>query len=222
MSRSAEKMWWLLPAVRKRKATSESRLNGLLEAVGVVLDELRTAILTARLRRYALVGSPDDPYYQSPERSLDLERHAQGRGLRRLAGENDAALLERFATLRYRNRFLGTKEGMRYLIEELHGLRCDQIVEYYADEQTWIVLSDADQEAEVETNLSHVFLSAEMEMLSAYRGTRMYAKEDLTQAFHFWISISNHNGLDYDADVVREAINAAKPAHTRAIVHFQG
>ncbi len=222
MSRSAEQMWWLLPSVRKRKNPSESRLFGLLDAVGTVLDELRAAILMAGLRRYALVGSPDDPYYSQPERSDDLDGHALDRGVRRLDGESDAALQERIATLPYRNRFLGTKEGMRYLIEELHNLHCDQIVEYYADDQAWIVLSEVDQEAEMETNLSHVFLSTELEMFGDYRGTRIYAKADLTLAFHFWISISNPKGLDYDADVVREVINAAKPAHTRAIVHFQG
>lgn len=222
MSRSAQQMWWLLPSVRKRKSPSESRLFGLLESVGTVLDELRIAILTARLRRYALVGNSDDPYYSQSERSDDLDGHALDRGLRRLAGGSDAALLERIATLPYLNRFMGTKEGMRYLIEDLHKLQCDQIVEYYADDQAWIVLTEVDQEAEVETNLSHVFLSTEVEMFGAYRGTRIYSKADLTQAFHFWISISNPNGWDYDADVVREAINAAKPAHTRAIVHFQG
>jgi hypothetical protein len=215
-------MWWLLPAVRKRKSPSESRLFGLLDAVGMVLDQLRTTILTARLRRFALVGSPDDPYYLKDERSADLDAHALDWGLRRLSGESDAALLERIATLPYRHRFLGTKEGMRYLIEELHGLCCDQIVEYYADDQARIILSEENQEAEVETNITHVFGSAEMESFNAYRGTRIYSKEDLTRAFHFWISISNPNGLAYDSDVVRESINAVKPAHTRSIVHFQG
>jgi len=222
MSNYAEMMWRLLPAVRKHKSPSESRIFSLLGAVGVVLDEMRTVILTARLRRYALVGSSEYPYYSSPVWSDDLEMHALDRGLRRLPGESDAALLERIATLPYRNRFLGTKEGMRYLIEDLHGLSLDQIVEYYSDDQAWIILSESDQEAEVETNLSHIFSAVEPGGFDSHRGTRVYSKGDLTQAFHFWMAVSNPNGIAYDPEVVREAVNAAKPAHTRAVVHFQG
>ena len=221
-SRSAELMWRLLPAVRKRQSPSESRLFGFLDAVGTVLDELRSAILTARLRRYSLDGSPDDPYYSQPERSDDLEMHALDRGLRRLLGESDAALLERILTLPYRNRFLGTKTGIRYLIEEIFRLRCDQIVEYYADDQAWLVLNREDQEGEVETNLTHIFSRGEMEANDGYRQTRVYSRSDLSQSFHFWVAVSNPNGIAYDPEVVREAVNAAKPAHTRAVVHFLG
>jgi hypothetical protein len=89
-SRIGDYLWWLLPAVRKRKAKSDSRLFGLLDSVGAVLDELKAAILTARLRRFALVHNLDDPYYNCPERSADLEMHALDRGLRRLSGESDA------------------------------------------------------------------------------------------------------------------------------------
>ena len=220
MSSSGHYMWWLLPSVRKQKPPAESRLYGLLDAVGVVLDELKAAILTARLRRYASIQDASNPYYASSDRSDDLDLHAADRGLRRLPGESDAALLERILTLPYRNRFLGTKAGMRYLIEEIHRLRCDQIVEYYADDQALIVLSESDQKAEVEHNLSHVFDGLDQGEFAAYRGTRIYSESDLTQAFHFWVAVSNPNGIGYDPEVVREAINAVKPAHTRGVVYF--
>ena len=92
-------MWWLLPAVRKRKDRDRSVLFGLLDTVGTVLDELKETIMTARLRRYFLIRNEDDPYYSSEQRSLDLDMHALDRGLRRLPGESDEALLARIATL---------------------------------------------------------------------------------------------------------------------------
>ena len=220
MSDSVRYLWWLLPAVRKRKDQSRSVLFGLLDAVGTVLDELKTAILTARLRRYVLVRNPDHPYYASDMRSADLDWHALDRGLRRLAGESDAALLERIVTLPYRNRFLGAKSGIKYLIEDIHKLQCDQVVEYYADDQAWVVFSRGDQECEVEINLSHVFNSDDMGIYDAYRQTRIYSRTDLSRAFHFWVSISNPQGIAFDPEVVVEAVNAVKPAHTRAVVHF--
>ena len=220
LSSSGEYMWWLLPSVRKQKSPAESRLFGLLDAVGAVLDELKSAILTARLRRYASVQDASNPYYTSSDRSDDLDFHASDRGLRRLPGESDTALLDKILTLPYRNRFLGTKIGMRYLIEDIHRLRCDQIVEYYGDDQAWIVLSESDQKAEVESNLSHLLGGIDQGEFAAYRGTRIYSESDLTQAFHFWVAISNPNGIGYDPEVVREAINAAKPAHTRGAVYF--
>lgn len=219
-SKAGTYLWWLLPAVRKQKLPSESRLFGLLDAVGAVLDELKTAILTARLRRYALVCRTGDPYYQSEVRSGDLDMHARDRGLWRLPGETDSDLLERIITLPYRNRFLGTKTGIKYLVEEIHRLHCDQIVEYYADEQAWIILSGADQEGEVDTNLTHVFTQSEGNQFAAFRQTRIYGASDLSHTFHFWVAVSNPIGVVYDPEVVIEAINAAKPAHTRAVVHF--
>ena len=213
-------MWWLLPAVRKRKEKHESRLYGLLEAVGLVLDELKTTILTARLRRYFLVRNTSDPYYSSELRSADIDRHAFERGLRRLPGESDAALLERISTLPYRNRFLGTKAGMKQMLEDMFGLTCRQIVEYYADDQAWIVLCGKDQSAEVEVNITHVFSEDEINEREACRQTRLYSASDLSLAFHFWIHISYPPGTEIDEEVVTEAINARKPAHTRAVVHF--
>jgi len=220
LSSSAHYMWYLLPTVRKQKSPSESKLFGLLDAIGAVLDELKSAILTARLRRYASIQDASNPYYTSAERSGDLDFHAGDRGLRRLPGESDAALLERILTLTFRNRFLGTKAGMRYLIEDIHRLRCDQIVEYYADDQAWIVLSESDQKTEVEPNLSRLFDGIDQSEFASYRGTRIYSESDLTQSFHFWIAVSNLNGIGYDPEVVIEAINAAKPAHTRGVVYF--
>ena len=213
-------LWWLLPVVRKRKDKDASVLFGLLDAIGTILDEVKQAILTARLRRYFLVRDESDPYYASPQRSADLDMHALDRGLRRLAGESDVDLLERISTLPYRNRFLGTKAGMKYLVEELFGLHCDQVVEYYADDQAWLILSAADQAAEAGVNISHVFRAVDEAVNEAYRQTRVYSEDDLSQAFHFWVSISNPGGAAFDEQMVVEAVNAQKPAHTRAVVHF--
>jgi len=213
-------MWWLLPVVRKRKESHESTLFGLLVTIGMVLDDLKTVILTARLRRYFLIRNEDDPYYSSELRSADLVMHALDRGLRRLPGENDTALLERISTLGFRNQFLGTKTGMKYLVEDMFGLTCEQIVEYYADDLAWIVLDGTDQSAEAEVNISHVFSADEINEQEAYRQTRIYSTNDLSLAFHFWIHISYSEEIEIDEEVVTEVINAQKPAHTRAVVHF--
>jgi len=213
-------MWWLLPAVRKLKDKDKSVLFGLLNAIGIVLDELKETILTARLRRYFLIRNEDDPYYSSELRSADLDMHALDRGLRRLPGENDEALLSRIATLPYRNRFLGTKAGMKYLIEDIFGLSCEQIVEYYADDQAWIVFRASDQSAEAEVNISHVFSADEIAEYEAYRQTRIYSRDDLSLAFHFWVHVSSPQEVEIDEEVITEAINEQKPAHTRAVVHF--
>jgi len=216
----ADYLWWLLPAIRKQKEKSQSRLYGFLEAVGVVLSEAREIILTARLRRYFLIRDENHHYYSSELRSGDLDMHALDRGLRRLTGETDADLLERIATLGYRSQFLGAKAGMKYLVEEIFGLTCEQIVEYYADDQAWIVLSAEDQAGEAEVNISHVFASEDVDLYEAYRQTRTYSVDDLSLAFHFWMHVSYPQGLNVDQQVVIEAINAQKPAHTRAVMHF--
>ena len=213
-------MWWLLPTVRKYKEKHESRLYGLLASIGLVLEELKIAILTARLRRYFLIRNADDPYYSSELRSADLDLHALDRGLRRLPGENDAALLERVSTLAYRNQFLGTKVGIKYLVEELFGLTCEQIVEYYADDQAWIILDSEDQYREADVNISHVFSSDDVDLYEANRQTRIYSISDLSLAFHFWVHITYPQGMEVDQQVIIESINAQKPAHTRAVVHF--
>ena len=156
MGRTGNYLWWLLPAVRKRKDKDKSVLFGLLDTIGTVLDELKETILTARLRRYFLIRDEGDPYYSSEQRSLDLDMHAGTRGLRRLPGESDAGLLVRISTIGFRNQFLGTKAGVKYMVEDMFGLTCEQIVEYYADDQAWIVLDGTDQSAEVEVNISHI------------------------------------------------------------------
>jgi len=209
-----------MPVVRKRKESHESTLYGLLVTIGMVLDELKTTILTARLRRFFLIRNADDPYYSSELRSADLDMHALDRGLRRLPGENDTALLELISTLAFRNQFLGTKAGMKYLVEDIFGLTCEQIVEYYADDQAWIILSTTDQSAEAEVNISHVFSEDEINEQEAYRQSRIYSADDLSLAFHFWIHISYQEGIAIDEEVITEAINTQKPAHTRAVVHF--
>ena len=206
--------------MRKRKESHESILFGLLVTIGMVLDKLKETILTTRLRRYFLIRNEDDPYYSSELRSADLVIHALDRGLRRLPDENDAALLERISTLGFRNQFLGTKAGMKYLVEDMFGLACEQIVEYYADDLAWIILSSRDQSAEAEVNISHVFSEDEINEQEAYRQTRIYSSNDLSLAFHFWIHISYQEGTEIDEEVIIEAINVQKPAHTRAVVHF--
>jgi len=146
--------------------------------------------------------------------------HALDRGLRRLPGETDEELLERLTTLPYRNRFLGTKSGMKYLVEELWGLTLEEIVEYYADDMSLIVLSGRDQAAETEINISHIFNQAEAETHSAYRQNRVYSEDDLSQAFHFWMSISNPESITFDEQMLIAAINSQKPAHTRAVIYI--
>ena len=220
MDKFADYMWWLLPAVRKQKEKSQSRVFGLLEAIGIVLSEVKETILTARLRRYFLIRDEDHTYYGLELRSADLDMHALDRGLRRLPGENNAALLDRISTLAFRNQFLGTKAGMKYLVEELFGLRCEQIVEYYADDQAWIILNEEDQSKDAEVNISHVFSVEDVDLFEAYRQTRIYSAVDLSLAFHFWIHITYSQGMVVDQQVIVEAINAQKPAHTRAVVHF--
>jgi len=216
----ADYLWWLLPAIRKRREKHESTLYGLLVTIGMVLTGLKTVILTARLRRYFLVRDEHNLYYLSEMRTADLDKHAFDRGIRRLPAEGDVDLLERLSTLAYRNQFLGTKAGMKYLVEELFGLNCEQIVEYYADDQAWVILNEVDQAAEAEVNISHVFSNDDVDVYEAYRQTRIYSATDLSLSFHFWIHISYLQGLEIDEEVIIEAINAQKPAHTRAVVHF--
>lgn len=220
MNKFADYMWWLLPAVRKQKEKSQSRIYGLLEAIGIVLSELKETILTARLRRYFLIRDENHPYYISNVRSGDLDLHALDRGLRRLPGESDAALMDRIATLGYRSQFLGTKAGMKSLVEEIFGLTCEQIVEYYADDQSWIVLIAEDQSGDAEVNISHVFSSEDFDLYEDHRQTRIYSEDDLSLAFHYWMHVANPQGLNVDQQIVIETINAQKPAHTRAVVHF--
>ena len=215
-------IWWLLPQRRKLKTKEQSVLWGLIDAVGEVLDSLKQAILISRLRRFFLIRTIIDTqdYYTSPERTLDLEAHGRDRGLMRLPGETDAQLLERISTLSYRNGFLGSKTGMKYLIEEIFGLMVNDIIEFYPDDMALIVLSEHDLSGETEINLSHVFNAEDQIAWDAFRQNRIYRGGDVTQAFHFVISISNPDDVDYDPEVVEELVNAQKPAHTRAIIYF--
>ena len=222
MSTIGNQIWWLIPGRRKRKTKAESTLWGLVDAVGEILDTLKTAILISRLRRLFLVRSNvnTDDYYSSPERSDDLEAHGRDRGLMRLPEETDQQLLERLSTLPYRNGFLGSKTGMKYLIEDIFGLQLDMLVEFYADDLALIVLSENEQAAETEINLSHIFNLQDQETWDAYRQNRIFRSDDVTQAFHFALNISNPASVVYDPEVVTQLVNAQKPAHTRAIIHF--
>jgi hypothetical protein len=109
---------------------------------------------------------------------------------------------------------------MKYLIEEIFGLRCDEIVEYYADDQALLVLSEIEQTAEVEMNISHIFTESDQLVYETYRQNRIYRESDLTLSFHFWVSISNPSEIQLEQEVVTEAINSQKPAHTRALIYF--
>ncbi len=222
MSVIGNQIWWLLPQRRKRKTKAESVLWGLVEAIGETLDLLKLTILTSRLRRFFLVRTNNETldYYSSPERSADLEAHGQDRGLMRLSGEADQQLLERLSTLPYRNGFLGSKTGMKYLVEEIFGLQLDTLVEFYSDDLALIVLSENEQAAETEINLSHIFNLQDQETWDAYRQNRIFRSDDVTQAFHFALNISNPASVVYDPEVVTQLVNAQKPAHTRAILIF--
>ena len=222
MSVIGDYIWWLLPQRRKRKTKQDSILYGFIAAVGEVLDALKLAILTSRLRRYFLVraNADTDDYYSSLERIADLEAHGRDRGLMRLPGENDDQLLERISTLPYRNGFLGTKTGMKYLIEDWFGLQLNTIVEFYADDMLWIVLANEEQGLEAEINLSHVFNAEDQVTWDAFRQNRISSRGDVTEAFHFIIAVSNPGGVDFDLEVVTQMVNAQKPAHTRAILYF--
>ena len=222
MSVIGNQIWWLLPQRRKRKTKAESVLWGLIDAVGEVLDSLKQAIMISRLRRFFLIRTNAETldYYSSPERSLDLEAHGRDRGLMRLPGETDQQLLERISTLPYRNGFLGSKTGMKYLIEEIFRLQLDTLVEFYSDDMALIVLSENEQAAETDINLSHVFSLQDQETWDAYRQNRIFRSDDVTQAFHFAMNISNPAVVDYDPEIVTQLVNAQKPAHTRAILNF--
>ena len=216
-------IWWLLPQVRKRKTKDQSVLWGVIDAIGEVLDSLKQAILISRLRRFFLIRTDTETqdYYSSPERSSDLEAHGRDHGLMRLPGETDEQLLERISTLPYRNGFLGSKTGMKYLIEKIFSLQLDDLIEFYPDDHLWMVLSEDDQEMESEINLSHIFNAEDQETWDAFRQNRIYREADVTQAFHFVLNISNPNSAEYDPEVVTELVNAQKPAHTRAIINFE-
>lgn len=222
MSVIGQYLWWLLPKIRKRREPDQSVLFGFLDTVGAVLDELKQAIMISRLRRYISVRYPntDIPYYDSEDRSSDLNVHVLDRGSRRLPGETDEQLSQRLLTLPYRNQFIGTKIGMKYLIEEIFKLRCDEIVEYYADDQAFLIQSEAEQTAEVEINISHIFSEDDQILYEPYRQNRIYRQSDLTLSFHFWVNISNPEGIVFEREVIEEAINSQKPAHTRALIFF--
>ena len=223
MSVIGNQIWWLLPQVRKRQPKEQSVLWGLIDAVGEVLDSLKQAILISRLRRFFLIRANADTedYYDSPERSSDIEAHGRDRGLMRLPGEGDSELLERISTLPYRNGFLGSKTGMKYLVEEIIGLQLDDLIEFYPDDHQWMVLSEDEQQMEAEINLSHIFNVEDQETWDAFRQNRIYRRNDVTQAFHFVLNISNPDSAEYDSEVVTELVNAQKPAHTRAIINFE-
>lgn len=160
-------------------------------------------------------------YYESAERTSDLNRHAQDRGVFRLTGETNAALLTRLETLAFRNQFKGTAAGVRYVIEEFFGLQCDEVLEFYCDTRRWLHLNHIDLLTRGEPDRTHIFSESDQDAYDTRRSTRIYSVEDTeTTQFYFWVRISNPDSVSYDEDLVRQAIHAVKPAHSRAVILF--
>lgn len=240
-SRIGSYMWWLSLAVRKRVPQDESTWGRLLDAIGTVLDRAHDAVQISRRRRFFL--NPDqaatygenyvdvDPFepngltameahYLSEARTADLDSHGRDRGLSRLPGESNSSFAWRIATHPHRARYFGTVSGIKYVIEGLFGLRCAQVVEYYADRQGWLILAMMDEPQYAEEMLSHLFSAADQVAYPAHRQTRIYSESDLATAFHFWVRVENPNHVSFDQDTLIEIINQSKPAHTRAVVHI--
>lgn len=241
MSRVGSYLWYLSAAVRKRKPVEESVWSRLLDAIGAVLDHTYDSVLVSRRRRLLLNPDqsatfgenyvdvePADPnaptayesYYLANERTEDLDRHGRDRGLSRHSGESNSAFAWRIATHPYRAGFLGTVSGLKTLIEETFGLVCDRIVEYYHDKRRWLVADDADTNGRLSSDRSSLVSDADLSdvLASGLRLTRIYSDHDLSLQFHFWVRISNPNGVTFDTESLAEAINAIKPAHTRAVI----
>jgi hypothetical protein len=110
--------------------------------------------------------------------------------------------------------------GLKTLIEESFGLVCDRIVEYYRDKRRWLLASDAGTSGKLSTDRTHLVSDADLAaaQASGQRLTRIYSDQDLSLQFHFWVRISNPDSVPFDPDTLTEAINAIKPAHTRAVI----
>jgi|GEM_PF-849325 len=238
-SRIGTYLWWLSAAVRKRKPAEESTWGRLLDAIGTVLDNALDTVQVSRRRRFLLnpdqaatYGAdyidvdpvdPENPtsieaYYLSDQRIADLDHHGRDRGLSRLLAETNSAFAWRIATHPHRARTFGTAAGIRYVIEALFGLRCAQIVEYYADRLGWVLLAAQDQPSYAENVLSHLFSTADQDLYPEYGQTRIYSEADLSTAYHFWVRVENPEGVTFDPVALIETINRTKPAHTRAVV----
>lgn len=238
MSRVGSYLWYLSASVRKRKPLEESVWGRLLDAIGAVLDQAYDTVLVSRRRRLLLNPDqsdtfgesyvdvePADPnaptafesYYLSDDRAKDLDRYGRDRGLSRHPGEDNSAFAWRIATHPYRAGFLGTASGLRALIQESFGLVCDRIVEYYRDKRRWRVADDADTAGRLSSDRSRLVSDADLNdaITNGVRLTRIYSDHDLSLQFHFWVRISNPNGVTIDTDSLTEAIqrDQARP-HT--------
>lgn len=240
-SRIGSYLWWLSATVRKHKPQEESTWGQLLDTIGAVLDQVHDSVQISRRRRFILNPDqqatygedyldvdPIDPegltaleaFYLSDDRSADLDRHGRDRGLSRLPDENNSAFAWRIATHPHRARYFGTASGIKYVVEMLFGLSCTQVVEYYADRQSWLVLAAKDQPTYAEEVLSHLFSASDQAAYPGYGQTRVYSRSDLSTAFHFWVRVENPDHVVFDPDALIEIINQTKPAHTRAVVHI--
>jgi len=234
-------LWWLTASVHKWKAQDESVWGRLLDAIGAVMDEVYDTIHISRRRRFILNPDqedsygenyvdvePSDPedltpvdiYYQSGNRAADLNHHGLDRGLRRNANETNSAFAWRIATHPFRAQYLGTASGIKYVIEELFGLQCTELVEYYNDRFGWQILELKGQPVYAEEVLSHLFSIDDQAIYPIHGQTRIYSNTDLSTAFHFWVRVENPDQKTFDPEALIETIQQTKPAHTRALVHI--
>lgn len=212
----------MLPSVRRKK--DDSILAGLLDAWGLSLDAAKDAIY--RLRRRGFVwqlGDGTDPYYADPQRGQDLNLHALDRGTRRLSGETDVHLWQRLSILPATRQYAGSAMGMKYLVEEVLGYTLSALTVYADDPQARIVRTALDDKWQVEEERSHLLIAADQldEETVGIRQTRLFSQADLDIRFTFWLTVETAAALDAEEEArIIELINAEKPAHTAAVVHF--
>ncbi len=221
MSVIGDFLWMLLPGIRKQKDTENSALYGLLSAIGEVLDDAKSDIRRIRLSWYAQVVEPDDGYYALPERNSDLDTIALGRGTRRYPVESNESLALRLTDWPNTCRWIGTKPGLKALIES-HGFVCREIVESYADPQGMILLSINDQPLEAEINLTHLFSEEDAGKTDyvEYRQNRVYRASELVWNFCFTVSIGSNGLPEHRREQLQQAIYDFKPAHTQTQILF--
>ncbi|MFA7332633.1 MAG: hypothetical protein WC326_16310 [Candidatus Delongbacteria bacterium] len=212
----------MLPSVRRKK--DDSILAGLLDAWGLSLDAAKDAI--TRLRRRGFVwqlGDGTDPYYADAQRGQDLNLHALDRGTRRLSEETDAHLWQRLSILPAARQYAGSAMGMKYLVEDVLGHTLSALTVYADDPQARIVRTALDDKGQVEVERSHLFSSADQadEDTDGIRQTRLFSQADVDIRFTFWLTVETAAALDAEEEArIIELINAEKPAHTAAVVHF--
>lgn len=221
MSAIGNFLWMLLPGIRKQNDTEHSVLYGLLNAIGEVLDDVKSHIRRMRLSWYAQSVEVGNEYYNTVERSSDLDTVALGKATRRYPDEANELLAERLTDWANLCRWNGTKPGLKVLIES-HGFICREIVESYADSQGLILLSQVDQPAEAEINLTHLFSleDTDKEEYQEYRQNRLYRASELVWNFCFAVSVGSNGLPEHRLEQLKQAIYDFKPAHTQAQIIF--